>query len=63
MIKHCNFKHSHYYKIIYQRGPSKLPFTEYLVCRSCFDSGMPWNNPAGIISKRVVAPDKPKNEE
>ncbi len=60
MTEHCHFKHKPYFKIIYQKG--FLPFTEYFVCRNCFDSGMPWNDPRGILSKRVIEVEKPKEE-
>jgi len=52
--------HKKHFKIIYQKGV--LPFTEYFVCKACYDSGMPWANPRAIISKRVIEVEKPKEE-
>ncbi len=39
-----------------------LPFSEYFVCKACYDSGMPWANPRAIISKRVIEVEKTKEE-
>ena len=54
MTQKCETNHTPYYQIKYEKGSSKLPFEEYLVCKSCFDSGMPYNNPEAIIFKRIV---------
>jgi len=43
-------------------GKTKLPFTEYFVCKLCYDSGMPWNDPGAIISKRVIEVEKTKDK-
>ena len=58
MTQKCNIKHEPYLKIKYRKETSKLPFEEYLVCKSCYDSGMPWNNPEAIISKHIVDSQK-----
>ena len=60
MAHHCNFQHKKHFKIIYEKGV--LPFTEYFVCKACYDSGMPWANPRAIISKRVIEVEKTKEK-
>ena len=54
MTQKCNIKHTPFYKIKYDRKSSNLPFEEYLVCKGCYDSGMPWNNPKAIIFIRII---------
>ena len=54
MTHKCNIKHTPYYKIKYKKESSNLPFEEYLVCKSCYDSGKPWNNPDAIIFIRII---------
>ena len=62
MTQKCNITHTPYYKIKYNKETAKLPFDEYLVCKSCYDSGKPWNNPQAIIFIRTVNSDKFKLE-
>ena len=58
MTQNCGIKHTPYYRIKYLKEISKLPYEDYLVCKSCYDSGMPWNNPEAIISKHIVDSQK-----